>query len=51
MIGSRYYFRVAVVDFKLRGRNLGVVLFVLEAHGALHFGGGIDKRAQRIAGQ
>ena len=28
-----------------------MVLFVLEAHGALHFGRSVDKRAQRIAGQ
>ena len=28
-----------------------MVLLVLEAHGALHFGGGVDERAQRVAGQ
>src|SRR6266481_5719887 len=28
-----------------------MILFVLESHGALHFGGGIDETAQRIAGQ
>ena len=28
-----------------------MVLLVLEAHGALHFGGGVDEGAQRIAGQ
>ena len=28
-----------------------MVLLVLEAHRALHFGGGVDERAQRIAGQ
>ena len=28
-----------------------MILFVLESHGALHFGGGVDERAQRVAGQ
>ena len=28
-----------------------MVLLVLEAHGALHFGGRVDEAAQRIAGQ
>ena len=51
LVGGGHHFGVAVVDFELRGRDLGVVLFVLEAHGALHFGGGVDESAQRIAGQ
>ena len=28
-----------------------MVLLVLEAHGALHFGAAVDEQAQRIAGQ
>jgi len=28
-----------------------VILFVLKTHGALHFRAGVDKRAQRVAGQ
>ena len=28
-----------------------MILFVLEAHRALHFGGRVNKTAQRIAGQ
>ena len=51
LVGGSHHFRVAVVDFELRRRHLGVILFVLEAHGALHFGGRIDEGAQRIAGQ
>ena len=51
LVGGGHDFAVSVVDFKLRGRDFRVVLFVLEAHGALHFGGGVDERAQRIAGQ
>ena len=51
LIGGRNDFAVAVVDFKLRRRDFGVVLFVLETHRALHFGGGVDKGTQRIARQ
>ena len=51
LIGRGDDFAVAVVDFELRRRDFRVVLLVLEAHGALHFGGGVDERAQRIAGQ
>ena len=51
MVGGSHHFRIAVVDFELRRSDLGVVFFVLEAHGALHFGGGVNKGAQRIAGQ
>jgi len=51
LVGCGDDFAVAIVDFKLRGRDFGVVLLVLEAHGALHFGGGVDEGAQRIAGQ
>ena len=51
LVGGSHNFAVAVVDFKLRGRDFRMVLLVLEAHGALHFGGGVDKRAQRVAGQ
>ncbi len=34
-----------------RGRDFGVVLFVLEAHGALDFSRGVDELAQRIERQ
>ena len=51
LVGRGDHLGVAVVDFKLRRRDLGVILLVLEAHGALHFGGGVDERAQRVAGQ
>ena len=51
LIGCGDDFAVAVVDFELRRRDFGVVLLVLETHGALHFGGRVDERAQRIAGQ
>jgi len=51
LIGGRHHLRVAVVDLELRGSDLRVVLFVLEAHGPLHFGGRVDKQAERIARQ
>ena len=51
LVGGGDHFRVAVVDFELRGRDFGVVLLILEAHGALHFGAAVDELAQRIAGQ
>ena len=51
LIGRGDHFGVAVVDFELRRRDFRMVLLVLEAHGALHFGAVIDERAQRIAGQ
>ena len=51
LVGGGDDFAVAVVDFKLRRRDFRVIFLVLEAHGALHFGRGVDKRAQRIAGQ
>ena len=51
LVGGRHHFAVAVVDLELRGRDLGMVLLVLEAHRALHFGGRVDELAQRIAGQ
>src|SRR5438128_6803679 len=44
-------FAVAIVNFELRGSDLRVVLFVLEAHGALHFRGRINESAQWIAGK
>src|SRR5208283_5550537 len=31
MVGGSYGFGVAVIDFELRGRDLGMILFVLEA--------------------
>ena len=37
LVGGGDHFAVAVVDFELRGRDFGVIFFVLEAHGALHF--------------
>ena len=51
LVGGVDHFGVAVVDLELRGRDLGVILLVLEAHGALHFGGAVDERAQGVAGQ
>ena len=51
LVGGRHNIGVAVVDLELRGRNLRVVLLVLEAHGALHFRGCVDELAKRIAGQ
>ncbi len=51
LVGGGDDFAIAVVDFKLRGRNFRMVLLVLEAHRALHFGGGVNEGAQRIAGQ
>ena len=51
LVGGGDDFAVTVVDFKLRGSDFGVVFFVLESHGALHFGSGVDKSAQGIAGQ
>ncbi len=51
LVGGGDHFAVAVVDLELRGRDFRVVLLVLEAHRALHFGGGVDEGAQRIAGQ
>ena len=51
LVGGGNHFAVAVVDLELRGRDFGVVLLVLEAHRALHFGGGVDELAQRVAGQ
>ena len=51
LIGGPDYVRIAVIDFELLRRDFRVVLLVLEAHGALDFGGRIDKRSQRIAGQ
>ena len=51
LVGGGDDFAVAVVDLKLRGRDLGVVLLVFEAKRALHFGGGVDEGAQRVAGQ
>ena len=51
LIGGGYYFAVAVVDLELRRRDLGMVLLILEAHGALHLGCGVDKGAQGIAGK
>jgi hypothetical protein len=43
LVGRGNHFAVAVVDFELAGRDFGVVLFVLEAHGALHFSRGVDE--------
>ena len=51
LVGSGDHFTVAVIDFKLRRRNFRVVFFVLETHGALHFGGRVDEGAERVAGQ
>ncbi len=51
VVGRSHHFRIAIVDFELRGRDFGVILLVLEAHGTLHFGGLIDEGAQRIARQ
>ena len=51
LIGGGDNFTVSVVNFELRGRDFGVVLLVLEAHGALNFRRGVDEGAQRVAGQ
>ena len=51
LIGGGHDFAVTVVDLELRRRDFGMVLFVLESHGALHFGGGVDETAQRVTGQ
>src|SRR5581483_6332774 len=51
LIGGGDDFAVAVVDFELGWRDFWMVLFVLEAHGALHFGGGVNESAKRIAWQ
>ena len=49
LVGGDQRLGVAVVHLELRGRHLGVVLLVLEAHRALHLGRGVDELAQRIA--
>ena len=51
LIGGGDNFTVPVVDFKLRRRDFGMILLILKSHGALHFGGGVDEGAQRIARQ
>ena len=51
LVGRGHYFGVAVVDLELAGRDFRVILLVLEAHGALHFGSGVDELAQRIERQ
>ncbi len=51
LVGCGHDFAVAVVDLELRRCDFGMILFVLEAHGALYFGYRIDEAAQGIAGQ
>ena len=51
LVGGGDHLAVAEVDFELRGRDFGVVLLVLEAHGALHFSRGVDELAERIERQ
>ena len=51
LIGGGDHFAVGVVDLKLAGRDFGVVLLILEAHGALDFGGSVDELAQGIERQ
>ena len=51
VIRRRHHLRIVVVDLELRGRNLRMILFVLESHRPLHFRRRIDKRPQRIARQ
>ena len=51
LVGRGHDLSVAVVDFELAGRNFGVILLVLEAHGALHFSRGVDELAQRVERQ
>src|SRR5207248_4314672 len=48
LVGGGDYFTVSIIDFELRRRHFRVIFFVLECHRALHFRGGINKRAQRI---
>ena len=43
LVGGDQRLGVAVVHLELRGRHLGVVLLVREAHRALHLGGGVDE--------
>ncbi len=49
LVGGRDNFAITVVDFELRRRNFGMIFFVLKTHRSLHFGGGVNKSAQRIA--
>ena len=51
LVGSIDHVGVAIVDLELRGRNFRVILLVLKAHRALHFGGSVDELAQGVAGQ
>ena len=51
LVGGGHHFAVSKVDLELAGRHFGMVLFVLEAHGALHFSRRIDELAQRIERQ
>jgi len=51
VVRCRHDFRVAVIDLELRGRDFGVVLFVLETHGALNFRRRVDELPQRVARQ
>src|SRR5689334_5301844 len=49
LVGGGNNLTIAVIDFKLRWRNLRVVFFILETHGALDFRRGVNKCAQQIA--
>ena len=51
LIGGDRSLGIREVHLELAGCNLRVVLFVLEAHRALHFGGGIDVQTQHVSGK
>ena len=51
LVGRGHNFGVSEVDFELAGCDLGMVLFVLETHGALHLSGGVDELAERVERQ
>src|SRR2546421_12646845 len=51
LIGCGDRLAIAVINFKLGRGNFRMVFFILETHRALYFRSGVDKRAQRIAGQ
>jgi hypothetical protein len=49
LVGGDADLGVRVVHLELRGRDLGVILLVLEAHRALHLGRGVDEAAEGVA--
>src|SRR6267378_3183621 len=51
LVGGDNDFAVSIIDFELRWRDFRVIFLVLETHRSLDFSGGINERAQRIAGK